>query len=225
MLNELIEVSNENVKENFGRNTLFSLVDMGEYEVDRVNSYAGFEAEQEVEGNMIVRHDELFGAEAFKEITKVNLPIEIASFFSENSCFFTLQYPVFANYLSDDWTYFSGDIVHPNRMARVVVNKWDYICESYHRRGFYSFKKDRMIPVVYMGEGGYLTYYYGKKKAKGIYYFDEKIADTYVEMIKRLSIHPNYYLSEAYSDSYGDRFKYKSFDKNSEIPEELFNFK
>jgi hypothetical protein len=99
-------------------------------------------------------------------------------------------------------------------MAKVMANKWDYICKSYYQRGLHSFKEDKMIPVVYLDEGDYLTYYYGSDKEKGIYFFDEKVTDTYIEMIKRLAIHPNYYIN--IKDRVNkDDFEFKDFNKDS----------
>jgi len=221
MIDELMKKNEAQAKNYFCKNQYFSFEDNSEHTERKVLSYTRFETEKEPVGTIIVSHAKLFGEDNFKSISNVSLPDEINEFFKNNPYLFNLQFPVFSSYVEHDWLSFSAEIMHPDRMARVMVNKWDYICESYHRRGFYSFKKDRMIPVVYMGEGGYLTYYYGKKKAKGIYYFDEKIADTYVEMIKRLSIHPTYYLPIE-SRIGRDNYKYKNFDKNSAIPRGLF---
>jgi hypothetical protein len=218
MINQLMKKSIENASGNECQNHMFVLKDGLEYDKETINAYSGFETKSVSKGNALVDHSKLFGANEFKKITKIDLPKEIEDFFVENPCFFYLQFPVFSQYNYNDWTTFTNDVIHPQRMAKVMTNKWDYITKSYYRRGLHSFVEDKIIPVVHIGDGDYLTYYYGEEKVKGIYFFDEKIADTYIEMIKRLAINPTYYISLK------NRIKDKSgFTKNSVIDENLFD--
>lgn len=183
---------------------------------ERYDAYRGFDNLKSPLGTVALDNDLMFGAASFKKISGLELPTEIAEFFGNNPIFIYMQFPCVSDFDVDHFLDFVVEIMHPERIAKVMTNKWDHVCKSYHRRDFYDFKESNRLPVVYIGSGNYLTYNQDGEQGTGYYYFDEKIADTYLELLMRLSIHPNYFLPVE-SRGTTEEYDFHSFTKDTPL--------
>lgn len=220
LLEKIIASSAKNSDSEIFKNRFNTLDNNEEVELFRLQCYTYFNEESESEKKALVSHHDLFSAENFKYLTGIDLPDDISKWFSEYPVFTTLQYPVFYRYNSDNWSGSYVQLLHPQRMALTILNKWNKEHKRYNADTPYKFKVKKEIPVGYIGNGIYLTYYYGGEKSNGYYYEDVKIADSYEELIKRLCINPDYYKEiEWRQEKSGE---YAGFTEKSAIPEHLF---
>jgi len=213
LLKTIIEISKENSKKHEITND-FNHVDRIEIDENnqakayKFNILTCFNIREESEKIITVNKENLFCAQNFKIITKVKLPTDIEEWFINNHYFITLQYPVFSEYTESDYGADWVELLHPERMALTMRNKWNSDHRFYNNQCAYQFLKYKEIPIGYTGDGCYITYYYGggkgkgeyKKRSKGIYFCDKKIADSYEEFILRLAIKSNYYYDDNFKD-------------------------
>jgi hypothetical protein len=193
LLSNIIKSSEENSKDQIYKNNFFTLDDKTLTEQHRILSYTGF-CDQSTSKKMVkVSHEKLFGAKRFKEISGIDLPNELVEWFLENKYFLYIQYPVYKSYNSEDWRFSRAEMLHPERMALIIKNKWNKEHTFYHNQNSYEFNKEQLIPIAYMGDGFYISYYYGKEKEIGIYLGIYKIASTYREFIEKFCENPDYY--------------------------------